>query len=146
MWQRIYFGLHYIKSDFLTVVEHCFIPVWTVGRVILVIGIDKKTTLIQEVLVSGHVMNSDNRKSHLTSPRAHDVGNAVAVSGRFFERRPQLRHFSVAELELVDVALNRPQHTTHLTICQTRLQTTMGCRHHQRFVGRRNAAKATNNV
>ena len=49
--------------------------------------------------------DGDDGKSHLTSPRVHDVTDAVAISGGLLESLPQLRHFGVAELELVDVAL-----------------------------------------
>ena len=64
------------------------LPVGTVGCVVLVIRVDKESSLIQQVLASGHVTHSDDGKSHLTRPRVHDVTDAVAVSGGLLESLP----------------------------------------------------------
>ena len=60
----------------------------------------------------------DDRKSHLTCPRVHDVTDAVAASGSHLESLPQLRHFGVAELEFPDVTLAQPQRTKAIDIRQ----------------------------
>jgi len=88
------------------------IPVRAVGGVVAIIRVDEKSSLIQQVLVSGHVMHGDDGKSHLTRPRVHDVADAVSVSGGLLEGVPQLRHFGVGELKLAHVALTQTQRTT----------------------------------
>ena len=95
----------------VTFLEHSVhdIPVWTVACVVLVIRVDEESSLIEQVLASGHVAHGDDGKSHLTCPRVHDVSDVVAVSGGVLEGLPQLRHFRVAELELADVALTQAQ-------------------------------------
>jgi len=87
------------------------IPVRAVGGVVFVIRVDEKSSLIQQVLVSGHMMHGDDGESHLTRPRVHYVTDVVAVSGCLLEGIPQLRHLGVGELELGDIALTQTQRT-----------------------------------